>query len=203
MVASPWGQYDGWLSYYDAMDRIGVDCSALHPLMELARHAGWCWVMPGVAILTERHTVLHRDPEHRLHCADGPAIGWTGWSIYAWHGTVVPAEWIESPDQLTPETALTWTNAEQRLAALQIITWERVVAHLDPEIIDEDPDPKFGTLLRCDLPGAPGSQFLRARCGTGRTVVIPVASDCTTAIEAGARSYGLTTGQYREIEVRT
>ena len=50
--------------------------------------------------------------------------------------------------------------------------------------VNADRDPEIGTLLRADLPDAPGSQFLKVHCPTGRDFCIPVPADCKRAREA-------------------
>ena len=78
-----------------------------------------------------------------------------------------------------------------------------MIDHLHPIVIHQDANPMFGTLLEATIPGEGGPRrFLRARCGTGRDVVIPVAIECQTARGAGAWSYGLTEAEY-DPEVRT
>lgn len=46
------------------------------------------------------------------------------------------------------------------------------------------------------------AESLRARCGTGRTVVVAV-PDVSTALEAGAWSYGISAEEYARLERRT
>jgi len=199
------GQYDSWLSYYDVMLRLGVkEAERLKPMMELAGHAGWAWVWQDVAVITERHSGIHRDAEGRLHCEDGYAIEWPGgWGFCVWHGTRVPDEWILDKASLTPEIALGWPNVEQRRAALEILTWDRVIRELGATVVDEHSDPQIGTLLRVDLPDSPGQQFLRVLCGTGRTFALPVPPEVRTALEANAWTYDVDPSELEDLEVRT
>jgi hypothetical protein len=165
---------------------------------------GWWWPHRGAVILTERPSELHLDREGRLHAEHGPAIAYPdGWRMHYWHGTCVPAEWIDSPDTLDPQAALSWPNIEQRRAAAEILGWERVLQQLRPRVIDAHHDPQIGTLLQVDLPDAPAQRFLRVLCPTGRTFALPVPSDCQTAIEAQARCYGVDEDTIRKLEVRT
>ena len=87
-----WGQHDaGFLSWCDAMQRIGVTGIDVDGLSAVARNAGWWWPMREAVILTDRPDTLHRDPQGRLHCTTGPALRYRdGWSIYAIHGERVP-----------------------------------------------------------------------------------------------------------------
>lgn len=105
----------GWLSFYDVMDDlIGVDCSILHPLMELALHAGWCWVYDDRAIITDRPDVIKLDDAGNLHCEDGPAIQYKGYDLFAINGVVVPEKVIMAPETLTKQEVTTERNAEVR-----------------------------------------------------------------------------------------
>jgi hypothetical protein len=114
----------------------------------------------------------------------------------------VPKEWIEHRSSLDPATALTWPNVEQRRAAAEIVGWDRVITHLQPRSIDVDPDPEIGSPLEVDLPDSPRARFLRVRCGTGRTFVLPVPPDVRTAREANAWTYGIDPDSLT-LEIRT
>ena len=205
--AMRWGSHDaGWLSFYRFFrDECGLECTEpLRGLWEIAESCGWWAPYRGVAILQERHCVLRRDPEGRIHCEDGPAIAYPdGWSIYAWHGTRVPEEWITKRDQLDPATALTWENIEQRRAAAEIIGWARVLDQLDARVIQTDPDPTVGQLLEVDLPDAGRERFLKVRCGTGRIFCLPVPPEMQTALQANAWTYGVDEIDIRTLEIRT
>ena len=96
----------------------------------------------------------------------------------------VPAAWIERRNELDPRIALTWPNVEQRRAAAEIIGWDRIIDRLNPTVVNMDRNPLIGTLLRVDLPDSPGEQFLRVKCGTGRTFVLGVPPEMRTAKEA-------------------
>lgn len=140
----------------------------------------------------------------RLHHAKGPAIeSRDGFKVYAWHGTRVPAEWIEQGEQLDPVKILTHTNVEQRRAGAEIVGWKNVLAKLQPRVIDRDHDPQIGTLLEVDLPDAPNERFLQVCCGTGREFVLPVPREYNTAPEANAATYNVPPQLLRQIEVRT
>jgi hypothetical protein len=170
----------------------------------LASESG-CWWYParGYAILCARPSKIYLDADGRLHCDTGLAIEWPdGWGVAAWHGTRVPREWIEDRASLTAQTALTWPNIEQRRAAAEILGWPAILAQLSPSVIDEDV-PEIGTLLRVDLPDAPGSQFLRVRCGTGRDFVLPIPSTIKTALEANSWTFDVPQIDIKSLEVRT
>ena len=141
------------------------------------------WITETEIIAVPRPSMLIENS--RLHSAVGPAVTWPGGaSYYFWRGTQVPAEWIEKRDTLSASIALTWKNIEQRRAAAEIIGWARVLEQLKPKTVDIHPNPFVGTLLRVDLPDAPGEQFLKVRCATRRDFVLCVSKTAKTALEA-------------------
>lgn len=161
------------------------DSPTVSALRALGRIASTSFLWGNLAIVHARPTSIVTDELGRLHCASGPAMVYPdGWSIAAWHGTVVPLEWITAPKSVDPTLALTLRNAEQARALVEIIGWLPLIERLDPTVIDEDPNPEIGTLLAVPLPNDPEARFLKFRCGTGRTFVRPVSPDVSTAQEA-------------------
>lgn len=153
------------------------------------------YMLVGCAIVCDNPSTLHVeivDGNGRLHCPNGPAKVYRDRvEVYAWHGTYVPERWIMEPGALTAQVALAEDNTEKRRAACEILGWAKVLDQLDARIIDKDPDEKIGTLYEADLPDAPGERFLKAKCGTGRDVVVIVDKSAQTAIQANAMSYGV------------
>jgi len=141
-----------------------------------------------VCFASERPSKIARDSDGRLHCETGNAIEYagTGWGLAAWHGVVVPREWIERRAELTASEIFKEANAEKRRAGCEIIGWDRVLSGIDATIIDDDGDPLIGSLYEGQIPGATRCTFLKTTCGTGRVFVIPTAPGLRTAIEAQA-----------------
>jgi hypothetical protein len=203
-----YGQHDAnWLAFYEffrVVCGLTDQTEKLNGLTALARSAGWAIPHANVCWVSERHQLLARNPEGRLHSLGGPAVLYPdGWAIYAVNGTRVPSEWIEKKGELDAKTALTWQNIEQRRAAAEILGWGRILQELQPRSIDKDPDPHIGELLEVDLPDSPGERFLRVKCGTGREFVLPVSRESRTALEANARTYRVDPSEYKNLEVRT
>lgn len=206
-ISGSW--WAGFTAYVDACrDLLGVDLGPsgkdFETVYDNIDPLGFYWPNTAFCLASERPICLRRDDEGRLHCEDGPAIAWgDGYTIYAWRGTVVPAEWITNRKNLDPSLALTHPQIEQRRAAAEIIGWEKVLSQVGAKTIDKDKNPEIGELLEADLPDAPGSKFLKVRCGTGRTFVLSVPSEMRTALEANAWTYGLDGDFLRGLEVRT
>lgn len=195
----------GWLSFYNYFQEVCdvKECDKLNGLFAVAQTCGWVSVFENLAVVQERPLHVKFDEQNRLHSENGPAIMFRDtFSVYSWHGTRIPAEWIRDKS-LDAKTALTWENIEQRRAACEILGWVNVLKELNAKVIDEDEDPMIGTLLRVDIPDIGEEQFLRVLCGTGREFAIPVPPTVKTALEANSWTYGIDPEQLRDLEVRT
>lgn len=90
----------GWLAFYLFAEEIGVkfdeDCRYKLGLWEvLAREIHWFWAYDTDCFISEQPTSVHWDAENRLHHPTEPAMAFRdGQSLYVWHGTEVPKEWI-------------------------------------------------------------------------------------------------------------
>lgn len=199
-------QYDaGWVANYDYYRRIGVlQSDDFNSLLKFLR-AG-CWEVSfftDVALISKRPKRVIKDEQGRLHSPNTPSVEFDdGFSVYTWHGTIVPKEWILDPKSQPVTLALNHPNIEQRRAFCEIITWKEVIKQLNPKVINTDENPMIGTLLEVDLPDAGVSRFLRVLCGTGREFVLPVPNDAPTARHANAWTYGLKPEELN-VEVRT
>jgi hypothetical protein len=171
---------------------------------DIAQSACWWWCYENYVIVSERPTVCKLDQRGVVHCEDGPVVAFAdGWSVHAWRGVTVPAEWIERRSDLSPQTALTWPNIEQRRAACEIIGWDHILRELNARVIDTDDDPQIGELVEVDLPDGGPSRFLRVLCGTGRKFALPVPRDMQTALQANAACYNIPADLLKLKEHRT
>ena len=204
--AQVYGAHDSeWLAFYDFMlSELKIkECKKLNGLMELARYCGWWAPYENAVILQDRPSKIKFDDQKRLHSEDGPSIEYRdGFSVYSWHGTRIPEAWIKSPNELTPEIALTHENVEQRRAACEILGWETILNKLNAITIDRDEDPLVGELVEVDIPEIGREKFLRVTCGTGRKFALPVPPEMKTALQSNAWTYGLDGCEYNP-EIRT
>jgi len=183
-----YGSHNTFLAFTDFFEHF-MDIPDIQGLSRM-RQCGWWWPFDDLVILTERPSLIKFDQNNVAHSAVGPAIAYPdGFSVYCWRGTRIPGEWIEDTENVDPSLALTWPNIEQRRCLAEIIGWEKVLDPLDAEIIDKDPNPRVGTLLRADIPESPGQHFLRVECPTGRTFVLPVPEGFETAKAANAGTF--------------
>ena len=205
-VGSWWGS-PSCVSFFRDVCGLKLPASiaeAAQAYQDTCESACWWWPHTDFVMVCERPTQINRDTQGRLHSAVGPAIMWSdGWGVHSWHGTTVPAKWIEQGAALDPVEVLTHSNVEQRRAGAEIVGWKNILAKLNPRVIDKDYDPQIGTLLEVDLPDAPSERFLQVRCGTGRDFVLPVPREYNTALEANAATYNVPPQLLRQIEVRT
>lgn len=200
-----WAGYDCYLTA--CRDILGLELKehAAYAFWEQAAiHGGFRVMHEEFCLVSDFPEIIKKDDQHRPHSENGPSHRWRdGWSLYHWHGVRVPANWIEDKASLTPAFALGQENAELRRAACEIIGWESILAKLGAKVIDADPDPEIGTLLRVNLPDAPNEQFLRVQCGTGRLFALPVPPTTKTALEAQAWLWQLDVENFIKPEVRT
>lgn len=183
-----------WLAFYDYMKEVlNIECcNKLNGLFELSKYSGWLNVYEDVVVFQQKPEYIKFDEDDRLHCETGPAIRYRdGFSVYAWHGTRIPGEWIENRENLDVTIALTWENVEQRRCACEIIGWAKVLEKLNAKIINEDEDPQVGVLLEVELPDVGKERFLRVLCGTGREFALPVPPNMETALQANAWTFGM------------
>ena len=198
----------GWLAWASYFRRVvGLPgTEKVEALARIAANCGWVWFFEGAAIMTDRPRILRRDENNRLHCETGPALEYRdGFAIYAWHGTRLPAEWVENRATIDPAEILKAPNVEQRSAGAAMLGWPRMVSKLNREIIDGDPDSDVGALIELTMPGLlkPG-RFLQAVCVRNGPIVegVPRTSDIDgrpieTAMQAQAWRVGLTPAEYR------
>jgi hypothetical protein len=191
-----------WISFYDYFQTCFGIVPTISGLAEVAKECGWVWAYDNLAIVTAKPLAIKFDDRDLLHCENGPAIEYAdGTKIFSWHGTTVPAEWIEVG--VTAQTAITWPNVEQRRAACEIVGWATIIKQLNGVVINQDVDPEIGTLLAVDIPDIGQEKFLRVRCGTKREFALPVPPTIKTALGAQAWMVGLDEEDFDKPEFRT
>lgn len=163
-------------------------------------------------VVSDHPVYIKQDEQHQPHCENGPSHLWRdGWALYHWHGTRVPAEWIESPETVNPADVLKCENVEKRAAGAEIIGWDRMMKELDVKVLHDSGNPDIGELIEMTLPGLdePG-RFLKAKCPRNGTIVegVPRVSDIDglpidTALAAQAWRIGDPQSEYEHPPLRT
>lgn len=194
-------------------------------LTSFVSSCGGAYFSSKVTIVYDRPAVIslaEAGDRHILHAEEGPALAWgrdeegnystddpEHYALFYWQGTKVPQSWImdkPSTAEAMKERAgevLGTSNQEVLRAGCEILGWVPVLEALGMKVLDENPNPAFGRLVSVDLPEAPESKFLIAECGTGRTVAVPADPNARTALEAGAKSYGIPVELYKNLKHRT
>lgn len=162
----------GWLAWVDVFRELGLECTKKAvPLLHLAE-IGSCWALWSLAAFaSERASVLHRDDRNRLHCEDGPAIGWDdGFGVFAWHGVRVKSHVIEHPEQITLQEIRDEKNAEVRRVLRERFGEGRYLSEIGAKVLDVDYEgAKQGAAPRCLLQDDEGTKWLVGTDGsTGR-----------------------------------
>ena len=116
----------------------------------MAMHCGWWAPYKNAVILQDRHSILRRDSQHRLHCEDGLACGYPdGWGVYAWHGVRVPEQVIMRPETITVEQIRSESNVEMRRVMIERYSLDRYIDDSGAKIIHSSGD---RILYKAELP---------------------------------------------------
>ena len=123
-----YGQHDAsWLAFYQYFSEtcgLAKKTAPLVGLTAVAQSAGWFWPHEEMCWLTERPNRLLRDEQGRLVCEEGPSLTYPDcWSLYHWHGLVIPGWIVEKPKDITPEKITAESNAEIRRVMIEKM-WE-------------------------------------------------------------------------------
>ncbi|GAA0768646.1 DUF6745 domain-containing protein [Brevundimonas olei] len=212
-----WGQWDYLWAWLDGGRRVGAVYpdklnASLDDHLIVCRSIGWWYPFNDFCILTDRPEHLSRDAEGRLHNETGASLRYRdGTGLHAWHGTRVPAHWIEQKDSVDPSEIIKAANVEQRAAGAAILGWPRMLSVLKARVINDSGSPDIGQLIELNLPGLrePG-RFLKAECPRNGTIVegVPRVSDIDglpieTALHAQAWRIGDPLSEYQHPAVRT
>ena len=177
------------------------ECSKLTPINNIAKSCGWWIPYDKVCILQHKPNKVSLDDRNLAHCENGKAVEYRdGFGFSAWHGTRVPDEWMTDRSSITPETILRHANTEQRRCACEIVGWNEAIKLMEAKEVDVNKNPEIGTLLQVNIPEIGKEQFIKVKCGTGRTFALPVPPDVKTAQEA--QNWMWQTDNYQP-EVRT
>jgi hypothetical protein len=215
------GQWElGWCAYASYLAAIDDDPGHRDwrrvAVIADALSAGWWWPHLDFQIVCDRPSVVHTEPTPdgpaRPHSDDGPAIVWPdGWSLYFWHGTLVPA-WVV----LRPTVAAIHaeSNVEVRRCGIESLGWDAYISAARLRLVDRSDDPGNPDcgLWLYDLPEGVWGTASRVllvtngspeRDGTRRRYGLPVPADLDTAVRAAAWTYGLDADQYARLTRRT
>lgn len=207
-----------WTSFYHSGLKIaGLPTSdKLEAFITTISNTGWWYPTDAVAFMTDRPTVLTRDAQARLHGPHAAAIEYAdGYTLNAWHGTRLPADFHTK--DWTLEAVMQETNTEVRRCAIESTGWDRFIAESGMEPVGTpvpDPGNEPFELALYDLPKALDGLYTdKARvllCTNGTIerdgtrhrygLIVPAWHD--NPIAAAADLYGVTSDQYAALEAR-
>ena len=206
-----WGSQDlYWIAWARFAEHTGVKLeketqNRLQIMEDISTQCEWWWPYEGICFVSEKPTEVNWDGDV-LHGENKPAVLYEdGYAVYSWRGTNVPKEWIENPESLNPEMAITWDNVEQRRCIAEILGWHNILAdkRLNARTVDKDNDPQIGELIEVDIPDIGTERFLKVVCGTKRDFALPVPPDMKTALEAQAWLNFCEPEDILKLEIRT
>ena len=154
MGNSIYGQHEsGWLSFYSFFREIcGLQeqTQKLVGLLELAQSCGWILPHENICFASERHNILNRDAQGRLHSTSGPALMYPdGFGIWAVHGVRLPEYVIERPQEITCAKIQKEDNAEIRRVMLDQYGIPRYIHDVGATEMARD---DWGILYRIHMP---------------------------------------------------
>ncbi len=144
------------------------------------------------------HTMLHSTTSPTIETKNGDKFCFFRDMMY-------PVEWLKK-GYLKAVDIMKMTNVEQRRIAMELIGWDKMLAQLGAKIVDKNKNPQIGTLYRCNDDDFGKLSFLKVKCGTGRSFIIPVPNFVATAEQANAWTYGFEASKRHDFiipEVRT
>ncbi|MEU5400141.1 DUF6745 domain-containing protein [Streptomyces sp. NPDC005963] len=192
------GQHDAaWLAAFDGRSE------RLDGLARVAAHAGWWWPYEKAVVMCERPTVLHRDEAGRLDSGEGPALAFPdGFSLYAWRGMPVPADFLDELSSIDATRIRTEENAELRRVMLEHYGYDRYLAESGAKPVHKD---ESGILWRIELVDDEDVTMVEVvnstaePDGTFRTYWLRVPPTTRTAKAGVAWTFGLQEEQYEPL----
>jgi len=205
------GQHDlAFLGAYEYLRNVlGLheETAPLLGLCQVAINAGWLQPHENTCWLVERPRILCGDAQDRLHSAHGPALQFgDGWSVWAWKGVEVPRCTIERPEAITLAAIDAEANVQVRRCMIEIMTPARFVALGGAARIAEDETGILWRKVWLGYDAWAAVEVINATPeadGTHKHFFLQVPPDFSTAREAVAWTYGLSTKAYSHLVVRT
>ena len=169
-------------------------------LWQIAKNASWIIPHEDACWLSERPERLEIDANGRLHCANGPALGYRdGWSAYAWKGVIVPAWIIKRPELINVRNIGTAIDPQVRRCMIEILTPARFVGRRRrlPRVARRD---RRAVAAALALGGVGGVEVVNGSPepdGTFKHYFLQVPATVRSAREGVAWTYGMTEHRYR------
>ena len=187
--ASVYGQHEaGWLSFYDyfaLVSSLSAETQKLTGIFEVAQSAGWWLPHQNICWISDRHNVLNRNEDGRLHCEDGPALGYPdGWFIWAINGVRVDEQIIMRPETQTIEQIGNDANEESRRIRIERFGWPLYLKESGATSIDGRVNDVDGTEERLMRLGDGSLRLLCACRSTARVYAVGVPREILSCEQA-------------------
>lgn len=194
-----------WLLSTDFLHRLHDECDAhlkgiIDAHVKLARAAHICAAFENLCLVSNRPSSLILDENGLLHNGKGPAMSYPdGFSLYAWHGVIVPRDIIESPEQVTTRDIIQQPNVTVRRIMVELYGQDRYLQDSFREAIHED---EFGSLYRRWVDGKEDIVMVKVinstanQDGTFSESWLRVPPEMRTAKQAVAWSFGMREQDY-------
>jgi hypothetical protein len=186
--ASVGGQHDAnWLGFYEYFAvacGLSRETQKLCGLWEVSQSAGWWLPHEKTCWISDRHNILNRNDEGRLHCEDGPALCYPdGWCIWAISGVLVDKEIVMQPERQSVKQIRSEENEEVRRIRIERFGWPRYLNDISAKVVElrrNDIDKTDEALMRGD-----NMTVLVCACpSTGRIYGMEVPNDVETCNQA-------------------
>lgn len=149
-----WAANESYLTAF--RDIIGIKIpqhEKYHYWEQAAIHGGFRVMHEKFCMVSDFPVLIKTDNENLPHCEDGPTHKWRdGWSLYHWHGTVVPEEWVINRESLTLKVAFSQEDIGKKNAAFQMIGYANILAQLN-DGSTKVKGPKLNELINAMLDG--------------------------------------------------
>lgn len=149
-----WAANESYLTAF--RDIIGIKIpqhEKYHYWEQAAIHGGFRVMHEKFCMVSDFPVLIKTDNGNLPHCEDGPTHKWRdGWSLYHWHGTVVPEEWVINRESLTLKVAFSQEDIGKKNAAFQMIGYANILAQLN-DGSTKVKGPKLNKLINAMLDG--------------------------------------------------
>jgi hypothetical protein len=166
--ANLWAGWGAYASFFIENGLIDTTTPAVSNFLldkAIMESCGLVWFSTACAAISDRPLRINRDDAGQLHCENGPAMLYRdGWAIYAWHGVVIPGEWVENRETIDVEEILKETEADKRTAGLQCYGMARLKDRFG-KLVHDSGCQTTGALWSMKLPGLrTKAYYLLAMC---------------------------------------
>lgn len=174
-------------SFFHEVVGLNIEIERLAGLVGVAHQCSDVLTFDDRAYAIRKMEYMNRDSAGRLHCEDGPAVGFRdGFAIYAWHGVrLFGSEWIiTNPKKITAQKIDEENNQELKRILLERFGVDKYAQ--TGTVIDTDLDPAGRTRTLYKKKIASGQDMLMLKVfnstpepdGTHRTYFLEVHPEC-------------------------